>query len=317
MKEFIKDKLRETMNLNSLGVAISKPDQKLIIMRGIPGGGKSTKAKSLVGEGRIHSTDDVISSKGDYREFFAKMAESKNYIGLMIAHSSNLRNAKLSMVEGVSPVIIDNTNIKAAEAKKYIVEALNMGYADANIEIVDVGTGGLDAKGLFERNTHGVPLEKIEAMIKAHKSVGPLTLKKILEAKDMEKPKKVKVLYSAIVLTDESRDRLIESVYDEIPTDWSLFAHHMTIIFGKELPETLKPMLGQSVELIANKFGRNDMAMSVLVTGFNSINDKPPHVTIAANTKAGGKPVDGGLITEWLNIKPIKLTGVVTEIKTS
>jgi hypothetical protein len=33
-------------------------------MRGIPGSGKSTKAKSLVGEGIIHSTDDVITSQG-------------------------------------------------------------------------------------------------------------------------------------------------------------------------------------------------------------------------------------------------------------
>jgi adenylate kinase family enzyme len=33
-------------------------------MRGIPGSGKSTKAKSLVGEGIIQSTDDVITSQG-------------------------------------------------------------------------------------------------------------------------------------------------------------------------------------------------------------------------------------------------------------
>lgn len=245
------------------------------------------------------------------------MIESKNYIGLMIAHASNLRNAKLSMVEGISPVIIDNTNLKASEPKKYVIEALKMGYADANITIIDVGTGGLDANALYERNSHGVPLVKIEEMMKAHKSVGPLTLKKILEAKDMEKPKKVKVLYSAIVLTDKSRDRLIESVYNEIPTDWSLFAHHMTIIFGKELPTDLKHMLGQSVDLTAHKIGCNDMAMSVLVAGFKSINDKPAHITIAVNTKVGGKPVDGGLITEWIAIKPIELTGVVTEVKTS
>jgi predicted kinase len=317
MKEFIKDKLRENMNLNSLGVAISKPDQKLIIMRGVSGGGKSTKAKSLVGEGRIHSTDDVIASKGDYKEFFAKMAESKNYIGLMIAHASNLRNAKLSMAEGISPVIIDNTNLKASEPKKYVVEALKMGYADANITIVDVGTGGLDAKALYERNSHGVPLVKIEAMMKAHKSVGTLTLKKILEAKDMEKPKKVKVLYSAIVLTASARERLLAKISYEIPGDWTIFAHHMTIIFGKELPDDLKHMLGQSVELTATKFGKNDMAMSILVDGFKSINDKPAHITIAVNTKAGGKPVDGGLITEWVAIKPIELSGIVTEVKTS
>lgn len=231
----------------------------------------------------------------------------------MNAHGTNLNNAIKSMTDGVSPVIIDNTNIKAGEPKKYVTEALNMGYADANISIVDVGTGGLDAKGLSERNTHGVPLEKIELMMKAHKSTGELTLKKILEAKDMDK-KKTKVLYSAVVLTTKSRERLINASKGEIPDEWVIFGHHMTIVFGKPLPEDLKHMLDKPVELTATKFGRSDMAMSVLVEGFKSINDKPTHVTIAVNTADGGKPVDGGLITEWVTIKPIKLKGVVKEI---
>jgi predicted kinase len=318
MKENIKQILREgLLKRNSLNVEITRPNQVLILMRGIPGSGKSTKAKTLVGEGVIHSTDAVIESKGDYRAFFAKMAESKSYIGLMIAHASNLKNAKLSMAEGKSPVIIDNTNIKAGEAKKYVVEALTMGFDDANISIVDVGTGGLDAKGLFERNTHGVPLDKIEMMMKAHKSAGELTVKKILEAKDMSKPKKVKVLYSAIILTEKSKSRLLAAVGHLIPEGWDVFAHHMTIVFGKELPADMKPMLGNSVELTAHKIGSNDMAMSVLVAGFPTINDKPAHITVAVNTKAGGKPVNGGEIKDWSPINPFGLTGVVTEVKGS
>ena len=73
MKDSIKQKLRENLKTNSLGVAITRPNQELIIMRGIPGAGKSTKAKSLVREGVIHSTDDLIDATGDYRAFFAKM----------------------------------------------------------------------------------------------------------------------------------------------------------------------------------------------------------------------------------------------------
>jgi adenylate kinase family enzyme len=38
-------------------------------MRGCPGSGKSTLAKSLVKEGVIHSTDDVIESWGYYNDF--------------------------------------------------------------------------------------------------------------------------------------------------------------------------------------------------------------------------------------------------------
>jgi hypothetical protein len=106
----------------------------------------------------------------------------------------------------------------------------------------------------------------------------------------------------------------LKAVGGQIPDGWEIFAHHMTIVFGQELPADLKHMLGKEVELTAHKFGRNGMAMSVLVAGFKSINDKPSHITVAVNTKEGGKPVMGGEITEWGPIKPIGLTGIVTEI---
>ena len=149
----------------------------------------------MVGEGIIHSTDEVIESLGNYKEFFAKMIkaqESKQenaFAPLHKAHGTNFRNAINSMKAGISPVIIDNTCLKANESKNYVVEALKMGYDDSNIKIVDVGTGGLDAEALAKRNSHGVPLEKIKAMIESHKSVGELTLKKILESKDIYRKK--------------------------------------------------------------------------------------------------------------------------------
>jgi len=62
MKDTIKNILREGTLKNSLGVTVTRPNQTLIVMRGIPGSGKSTKAKELVGEGTIHSTDDLIES---------------------------------------------------------------------------------------------------------------------------------------------------------------------------------------------------------------------------------------------------------------
>ncbi len=189
MKDKIKEILRENVSKNSLGIIVTRPSQELVIMRGISGSGKSTKAKSLVGEGVIHSTDEVIESLGNYNNFFKVMIESEDFSALHKAHGTNFRNAVASMKSGVSPVVIDNTNLKANEPKNYVVEALKLGFADENIKIVDVGTGGLDADGLFKRNAHGVPLEKIKAMIESHKGVGPLTLKKILESKDMFKAK--------------------------------------------------------------------------------------------------------------------------------
>ena len=97
MKDKIKEILREEVKKNSLGVLVTRPDKVLIVMRGISGSGKSTKAKSLVGEGVIHSTDALIEATGNYREFFAEMAKSKNYANLSRMHSKNFTNVKKSI----------------------------------------------------------------------------------------------------------------------------------------------------------------------------------------------------------------------------
>lgn len=188
MKENIKRILRENIEKNNvLGVSVTRPNQELIVMRGIPGAGKSTKARELVGGGKIHSTDEVIEAGGDYNEFFAKMVANKDFSPLSKVHAQNLENAIKSMEAGVTPVIIDNTNIRQNESKAYVKAALELGYADENIKFVDIGTAGLEAEELAKRNTHGVPLEKIKSMIASHTDQGPLTLTSVLNSKDMFK----------------------------------------------------------------------------------------------------------------------------------
>jgi Fe-S cluster assembly ATPase SufC len=74
--------LNEMVNNNISGIPITKPNQELIIMVGIPGSGKSTMAKSIVGNGIIHSTDDLIEANGDYNDFFREMKEKNNFSAL-------------------------------------------------------------------------------------------------------------------------------------------------------------------------------------------------------------------------------------------
>ena len=314
MKANIKKILREGIAKNALGVDITRPDQMLIIMRGIPGSGKSTKAKELVGEGIIHSTDDVIESWGDYKTFFEKMVESKNFGALGAAHGANFKNAVKSMKEGLSPVIIDNTNIKKNEAKPFVKAALELGFSDANIRFVDIGTGGLLAEQLAKRNTHGVPLDKIETMIASHAGQGSLTLENVLGAKDMYKSDDSDILYSAVVLDEWSKQALLSRIGEYIPAGWKVFAHHMTIAFGKGVPN--KEDLGKEVTLIVTALGESDMAMAVKVEGYPSAN-AIPHITIAIDTAKGGKPVMYNQITNWQKMKSFNIKGRVTEIKKS
>lgn len=308
MKDLIKKLLRENSKVNSLGVKVSRPNQELIIMRGIPGSGKSTKAKSLAGGGSIHSTDDVISSTGDYNKFFSDMIASKDFSRLSQMHAKNLENAISSMEAGVTPVIIDNTNIRPFEPKAYVQKALELGYDDDNIKIVDVGTGGVSPEELAQRNTHGVPLDKIKSMIDSHKSFGDLDIQKIMQADSSPKPKKV--LYSAVVIDDISRNMLLREFRNIIPEDWKLFAHHMTITFGKGVEDESE--LGKEVGLVVTEIGKSDMAIAVKVEGYPSAN-KIPHITLAVNPD-GGKPVMSNQITNWEKSSRLKIRGTVTNI---
>lgn len=296
---------------------ITRPDQKLIIMRGISGSGKSTKAKELKGNGIIHSTDDVISSMGDYNKFFADMMANKDFSPLQKAHQTNLKNAIDSMKNGISPVIIDNTNLAPWEAKAYVKAALKMGFDDGNIKIVNIGTGGASAEELAKRNTHGVPLDKIKQMIDKYNSNKDITIADILKETNKDKPKKV--LYSAVVLDEKSHDELLERFKDKIPEGWKLFAHHMTIVFGKGLDDDSE--VDKRVTLTVTELGESDMAIAVKVDDYPSTNEIPqwdfikiPHITLAVNTSEGGKPFMSNQITDWVPVENFTVTGTVTEV---
>jgi predicted kinase len=308
MKDLIKRLLRENTTVNSLGVKVTRPNQELIIMRGIPGSGKSTRAKALAGNGSIHSTDDVITSKGDYNKFFADMKAAGNFSMLGAVHAENLDNAVEDMLMGITPIVIDNTNIRPFEAKSYVENALKLGYADSNIKIVDIGTGGVSAEELAKRNTHGVPLDKIKSMIDTHKGVGDLTIDKIMQAENTTKPKKV--LYSAVVLDEISRNLLFKAFSEYIPEDWKKIGHHMTIAFGKGVDDEAD--LGKEVGLNVTDIGVSDMAIAVKVEGYPSKN-AIPHITLAINPD-GGKPVMSNQITNWEPIGGLKIRGTVQNI---
>lgn len=236
------------------------------------------------------------------------MIDSKDFTPLSRAHSTNLKNLFKSLKDGISPVILDNTNIKQNEAKAAVKGALEMGLDDKNINFVDIGTGGLSAQELAKRNTHGVPLDKIESMIASHADQGPLSVKSVMSAKDMYSQSDV--LYSAVVLEKESQNVLFQNVGKMIPEGWIKYGHHMTINMG---PLKDKAELGLEVMLAVEKIGFSDMAMAVKVNGFHTKNEIP-HVTVAINPN-GGKPVMSNDITDWRDIRMFMLNGIVTEIK--
>lgn len=300
-----------TVVKNMLGVEVTRPNQKLIIMRGISGSGKSTRARELAVNGIVHSTDDLWEATGDYMGAFKKMNESGDWSAHSKMHHRNFLNAKKSMEDGLDPIVIDNTNLRPNEAKNYVKAALELGFADENIIIEDVGTGGVTAEVLAGRNTHGVPLEAIQKMIQRWKGNGTLTIEKIMNSKD----KNNRMLYSGVVLDEKSKNKLLTAIGHRIPEGWTIFCHHMTITFKKGLPKELKDDLGKTVPLIVTAIGASDMAVAVKVEGYPSDNEVP-HITMAINTEGGGMPSMSKDIEFWVPLESyINVSGIITEVK--
>jgi len=148
--------------------------KRLVLMRGIPGSGKSYKAKELayhhiIDGGRslaICATDDYHMVDGEY-VFNADM--------LGQFHELNQKRAEQFMRCETELVIIDNTNIKRRDMKSYRDSGEKLGYT---VEEVIVGKDQLlpsldDADPhkfndyidfCTKRNTHSVPRDAIEKM---------------------------------------------------------------------------------------------------------------------------------------------------------
>jgi hypothetical protein len=126
------------------------------------------------------------------------------------------------------------------------------------------------------------------------------------------------IKYSAVVLDEDSRTKLLTWAHDKFPTikrdGWEVIAHHMTITMG-ELPNYLKKDIGETQTLEVNGYGSSTKVFAVRVSGYYTKN-KTPHITIAVNRKVGAKPVMSNELGNWQPVmKPFTVKGVVTEIK--
>jgi predicted kinase len=127
---------------------------KVVIMRGVSGSGKSTKAKELssgTNSSIICSADDFFMRDGKYN-FDPKM------IGQAHAYCRGKFYGALEL--GVELVIIDNTNTGGWEYAEYVESAKEAGY---EVEIVKVGNTDTESLQKYhERNRHSVPFNVIQ-----------------------------------------------------------------------------------------------------------------------------------------------------------
>ena len=131
----------------------------LYIYRGLPSSGKSTAARLKVPTGRDISTDDFFHVDHD---------RSKPYVFNLdrifdgSAHGWAQDRVRSLLADGTGlPVAIANTNTCRWEMEFYFNICKELG---CEWEIIDLFDGGCSDQQLFDRNAHGVPLDKFAIM---------------------------------------------------------------------------------------------------------------------------------------------------------
>jgi predicted kinase len=122
---------------------------KLILMRGVSGGGKSTLARQLAAQyagAVIYSTDDYFIVEGVYKFELSQLG---------LNHSLNQHRVEQAMADGVPCIIVDNTNLQAWEMKPYVEAAIKFAY---DVEFQELPTISLEE--LMERQQARIAIGK-------------------------------------------------------------------------------------------------------------------------------------------------------------
>ncbi|XP_055792855.1 NEDD4-binding protein 2-like 1 isoform X1 [Salvelinus fontinalis] len=160
-----------------------KRTRHIIILRGLPGSGKSTRARTELGDvavdravsyqpcapgrerdilkeygsGEAFSTDDYFRENGKMVGFHKKYLQE--------AHEWN-RNRVLQAIRGkVHPIVIDNINLQKWEMWPYVRMAFRRGYW---IEFEDLPAIPLE---ILDRRCPQIPMEVLERMNEGYEPV--------------------------------------------------------------------------------------------------------------------------------------------------
>jgi predicted kinase len=120
--------------------------KNLILLRGLPGAGKSTVAKMFPKAAHFEADMYFLDAEGNYKFEAAKIKDAHNWC----RHST-----MDAMKRGYETIVVSNTFTQEWEMEAYYLMAEELGYQVVSL-IVENRHGG--------RNIHGVPDDKLEIM---------------------------------------------------------------------------------------------------------------------------------------------------------
>jgi hypothetical protein len=177
-------RLCDALSVPSSDVAPSDDGRLVVIMRGLPGSGKSTINRRLhdawciaYGTGVAVCSADAFfeGGAGLSRRRIATLARARGAPEstyrlvfdpkkLGLAHAQCRNHFEAGLREGRGLLIVDNTNTTLDEYAYYRRTATRAGWSVVVVEVLGRSWEGGSVDHLHARNTHGVPLDTVKAM---------------------------------------------------------------------------------------------------------------------------------------------------------
>lgn len=178
-----------TLQIAEIITEIQRGHRIMVLMRGASGSGKSHFARHIVDATMNGDYKSHICSADNF--FFDE--STKEYMfrpeSLPEAHSACQLQAISRMKEDLSPVIIDNTNIRVWEMMPYVQSAVIGGYL---IKILEARNAWSHSSAeLANRNMHGVPEKAIQKMLLDYEQI---TVDQLLALCDVKYQQQLPVL---------------------------------------------------------------------------------------------------------------------------
>ncbi|XP_037506362.1 uncharacterized protein LOC119382640 isoform X2 [Rhipicephalus sanguineus] len=234
---------RELQKIHTL---LDRGQSVLVLMRGLPGSGKTFLAQKICGRGVVLSADHFFCQGGKYNFDKSRLSE---------AHEWNKRRAKKFIQEGRSPIIIDNTNVEMWEMMPYVALALRAKY---HVCVLEPDTPWkFDARQLTQKNTHGVPRRTIDSMLERYdRNVTGESLCQSFGLFPKSHDLSVLPTYTPLEITEASVSESSSKPHDKMPLEPSIEAHENPSTSSSEKTSTTAPeetiSLGDLIALVQN-----------------------------------------------------------------
>lgn len=173
--------VQEHPQLQEIAGDINRNLRVMVCMRGAPGSGKSHLARTIVDRTMDGDYDNHIFSTDDF--FYDKRTKQYNYNRQQLsrAHDSNQFRVAQRALNGWSPIIVDNTNMKLWEMVAYVKEGIKNGYVIHILEPITPWCKSVSKMAM--KNRHGVDKETIARMLDSYE---PGTLADLLRMMNMK-----------------------------------------------------------------------------------------------------------------------------------